>query len=68
MAPGRWYRTRPTSSVTYERGSVLITTNLPFSRWTERSGIAALVDRLAHRKRRAPRPAQATTGPGFEAL
>lgn len=37
----------------YERGSVLITTNLPFSRWTELFGdptlTAALVDRLAHR-------------------
>ena len=37
----------------YERGSVIITTNLPFSRWTELFGdatlTAALVDRLAHR-------------------
>ena len=37
----------------YERGSVLITTNLPFSRWTELFGdptlTAALVDRLTHR-------------------
>jgi DNA replication protein DnaC len=37
----------------YERGSLLITTNLPFSRWTELFGdatlTAALVDRLAHR-------------------
>ena len=37
----------------YELGSVLITTNLPFSRWTELFGdetlTAALVDRLAHK-------------------
>lgn len=37
----------------YERGSVIITTNLPFSRWTELFGdatlTAALVDRLAYR-------------------
>lgn len=37
----------------YELGSTMITTNLPFSRWTELFGdatlTAALVDRLAHR-------------------
>jgi len=37
----------------YERGSVLFTSNLPFSRWTEVFGdqalTAALLDRLAHR-------------------
>jgi DNA replication protein DnaC len=37
----------------YELGSIMITTNLPFSRWTELFGDAtlttALVDRLAHR-------------------
>ncbi|MGI6544026.1 MAG: IS21-like element helper ATPase IstB [Limnochordia bacterium] len=37
----------------YELGSIMITTNLPFSKWTELFGDAtlttALVDRLAHR-------------------
>lgn len=42
-----------TISNRYETGSIIITTNLPFSRWTELFGDAALttalVDRLAHR-------------------
>jgi DNA replication protein DnaC len=42
-----------TISNRYELGSIIITTNLPFSRWTDLFGDAtlttALVDRLAHR-------------------
>jgi DNA replication protein DnaC len=40
-------------STSYERTSVIVTTNLPFERWTEVLGnerlVAATLDRLTHR-------------------
>ena len=40
-------------STAYERASVVLTTNLPFERWTEVLGnerlVAATLDRLTHR-------------------
>ena len=52
IAPSSSARFTAAFSQRYERGSILVTTNLPFDEWTEMFGserlTGALLDRLTH--------------------